>query len=749
MQTLDDLLAAGVAGRTVLVRSDLNVPLDGSVITDDGRIKASLPTLQALILGGAKVVVTAHLGRPKGAPEAKYSLAPAADRLGELLGSTVPLATDLVGPSARQTVAALAPGGIAMLENVRFDARETSKDAAERAALADDLVAVVGEGAAFVSDGFGVVHRKQASVYEIAAKLPHYAGYLVSAETAVLKKLTVDPDRPYAVILGGSKVSDKLGVITSLLPRVDSLLIGGGMAFTFLAAQGHGVGASLLQEDQIEICKNLLAENGDKIVLPTDVVIADAFSADAAIQIVERGRHSGRLAGPGHRPGERGSVLRDRGEVGHRVLERADGRLRAQPVRGRHPGGRRGDLRVTVVLRGRRRRLRRGGPHSRRRRIRLHPHLDRRWRVPGVPRGQRAPRPGSTGGMSMARKPLIAGNWKMNLNHLEGIALVQKIAFTLPDKYLKHVEVAVIPAVHRAALGADADRGRQARAWPTARRTCPPHDSGAYTGEISGSMLAKLGCTYVLVGHSERREYHNESDELLAKKVNAAYRHGLIPLLCFGEGLEVREAGNQVQHSVDQMLAAMVDVTPEQAASIVLAYEPVWAIGTGRVATPADAQEVCGAARAALAEKYGAEIADGIRILYGGSVKSAQRLGDHRAGRRRRRAGRRGVAGRHRVRQPGRERRRRPALAAPRSASAPIKVAGADERRGSGTGVTRVADLSRAANLIGAAMGVAGRRRDRTVRSVGLDSMPTLVEPATRLRRPQMTPTTDDRARQT
>ncbi len=286
MHTLDDLLASGVAGRTVLVRSDLNVPLDGGVITDDGRIRASLPTLQALVLGGAKVVVTAHLGRPKGAPDPKFSLAPAAARLGELLGTTVPLADDLVGPSARETVAALSDGGVAMLQNVRFDARETSKDAAERSALADDLVAVVGEGAAFVSDGFGVVHRKQASVYEIAQKLPHFAGYLVSAETAVLKKLTVDPERPYAVILGGSKVSDKLGVITSLLPRVDSLLIGGGMAFTFLAAQGHGVGASLLQEDQIETCKQLLADHGDKIVLPTDVVIADAFSADAAIQIV-------------------------------------------------------------------------------------------------------------------------------------------------------------------------------------------------------------------------------------------------------------------------------------------------------------------------------------------------------------------------------------------------------------------------------------------------------------------------------
>ena len=290
MHTLDDLLASGISGRTVLVRSDLNVPLDGSVITDDGRIRASLPTLQALLLGGAKVVVTAHLGRPKGAPDQKYSLAPAASRLGELLGVTVPLADDLVGPSARETVAALNGGQLAMLENVRFDGRETSKDADERGQLADDLVGVVGPDAAYVSDGFGVVHRKQASVYEIAQRLPHFAGYLVSNETAVLKKLTVDPDRPYVVVLGGSKVSDKLGVITSLLPRIDSLLIGGGMAFTFLAAQGYGVGASLLQEDQIETCKQLLADNPDKIVLPTDVVIADAFSADAAIQIVTADR---------------------------------------------------------------------------------------------------------------------------------------------------------------------------------------------------------------------------------------------------------------------------------------------------------------------------------------------------------------------------------------------------------------------------------------------------------------------------
>ena len=261
----------------------------------------------------------------------------------------------------------------------------------------------------------------------------------------------------------------------------------------------------------------------------------------------------------------------------------------------------------------------------------------------------------------MARKPLIAGNWKMNLNHLEAIALVQKIAFTLPDKYLRHVEVAVIPpftALRSVQTLIEADKLGLAYG----AQDLSAQDSGAYTGEISGSMLAKLGCTYVLVGHSERREYHHESDDLLAQKVTAAYRHGLIPLLCVGEGLDVREAGNQVQHSVDQLLAAMVDVTPEQAATIVLAYEPVWAIGTGRVATPADAQEVCGALRVALTDKYGAgdrgRDPDPVRRF--GEVE--QRLGDHRAARRRRRTGRRSLAGRHGVRQPGRERGRRAVL---------------------------------------------------------------------------------------
>ncbi len=289
MRTLDDLLAGGVSGRAVLVRTDLNVPLDGARITDDGRIRASLPTLQALKEAGARVVVTAHLGRPKGAPDPAYSLAPVAARLGELLGTPVAAATDVVGDSARAAVTGLSDGSVALLENVRFDPRETSKDAAERGALADELAALVGSGGAFVSDGFGVVHRVQASVVDIAQRLPGYAGTLVLTELTTLRRLSEAPDRPYAVVLGGSKVSDKLAVIEALLPKVDTLLVGGGMCFTFLAALGHPVGSSLLEPEMVDVCARLLKTAGDTIGLPRDVVIADKFAAEANTDTVAAG----------------------------------------------------------------------------------------------------------------------------------------------------------------------------------------------------------------------------------------------------------------------------------------------------------------------------------------------------------------------------------------------------------------------------------------------------------------------------
>jgi phosphoglycerate kinase len=288
-QTIDDLLASrggDLSGTRVLVRSDLNVPLDGSTITDDGRVRASVPTIQKLAGAGARVLVTAHLGRPKGAPDPAYSLEPVAERLAELLGTPVLFANDTVGTEAQRITAALQDGQVAVLENVRFNEGETSKDDAVRGAFADELAALAD---VFVSDGFGVVHRKQASVYDVATRLPAVVGGLVQAEVEVLERLTESPERPYVVVLGGSKVSDKLGVIDNLIEKADSLLIGGGMVFTFLKAQGHDVGSSLLEADQLDVAREYVeraAARGVDLVLPTDVVVAPEFSADAPATVV-------------------------------------------------------------------------------------------------------------------------------------------------------------------------------------------------------------------------------------------------------------------------------------------------------------------------------------------------------------------------------------------------------------------------------------------------------------------------------
>ena len=284
MKTVDDL--GDLRGKRVLVRSDLNVPLDGTSITDDGRIRASAPTIADLADRGARVVVCAHLGRPKGKPVAEYSLAPVAERLSEVLGKPVRFATDTVGDSAHAEVEALGDGDVALLENLRYNPGEESKDDAERGAFADQLAALAD---VYVGDGFGAVHRKHASVYDVPQRLPHAAGELVEVETEVLRKLTGEPERPYVVVLGGSKVSDKLGVIDNLLGSVDRLLIGGGMVFTFLKAQGHEVGKSLLEEDQVDTVRGYLdrAEaDGVEIVLPVDVVAATEVSGDADHEVV-------------------------------------------------------------------------------------------------------------------------------------------------------------------------------------------------------------------------------------------------------------------------------------------------------------------------------------------------------------------------------------------------------------------------------------------------------------------------------
>ncbi|MGB9376415.1 MAG: phosphoglycerate kinase [Mycobacteriales bacterium] len=283
MRSVDDLIAEGVRGRTVLVRSDLNVPMDDGDITDDGRIRASLPTIEALATAGARVVVCAHLGRPQGERREDLSLQPVAIRMQQLSGRTIAFATDVFGADAEATVAAQADGDIALLENLRFDPAETSKDDGQRADFAGRLAALAD---CYVGDGFGALHRKHASVFDVPARLPHAAGSLVLREVEVLRTLTESPERPYVVVLGGSKVSDKLGVIEALLPKVDRLLIGGGMCFTFLKAQGHEVGGSLLEHDRVETCRELLEQAGERLLLPVDIVVADQVADDAETKTV-------------------------------------------------------------------------------------------------------------------------------------------------------------------------------------------------------------------------------------------------------------------------------------------------------------------------------------------------------------------------------------------------------------------------------------------------------------------------------
>ncbi|HAT6384508.1 TPA: phosphoglycerate kinase [Corynebacterium striatum] len=286
-KTLDDLIAEGVESRHVLFRSDFNVPLDDEGnITDSGRITASLPTIKALVEGGAKVILSAHLGRPKGEVNPKYSLAPVAEALSEALGQYVALAGDVTGEDAHERANGLNDGDVMLIENVRFDPRETSKDEAERGAFADELVALAADNGAFVSDGFGVVHRAQASVYDVAKRLPAYAGKLVQKEVETLAAVAEKPESPYVVVLGGAKVSDKLGVIEALAGKADKVIIGGGMCYTLLAAKGYNVQNSLLQEDQIDNCKDLLERFGDKIVLPVDLIAATEFDADAENKVV-------------------------------------------------------------------------------------------------------------------------------------------------------------------------------------------------------------------------------------------------------------------------------------------------------------------------------------------------------------------------------------------------------------------------------------------------------------------------------
>ena len=624
LRTLDDL--GDLAGRRVFVRLDLNVPLEDGVVTDDARIRASLPTLTELLERGASIVAASHLGRPNGRVVETLRLGPVAELLRSSLDRVVEyVPTDgVLSPEVEQSCQALAfePGRIVLLENLRFDPGEEANDRAfaQRLAGLADL---------YVDDAFGAVHRAHASV--VALPEVHQeqgrdtvAGRLLQQEVEALSRLVGDPARPYVAVLGGAKVSDKLGTIGALVERVDALLIGGAMAFTFIAADGGSVGDSLVEPerfDEVRAARARADERGVVLQLPEDVVAAPSKSLDAPRHTVPSARGARGRARSRHRSAGGGGVREDDRRRQDDRVERTDGGVRARAVQRRDPRGRHGDRRRERLLGGRRRRQPRGREEVRAGE-RVRPPLDRRGRLARVPRGPRAARHRGPGGGSVSgRKPLIAANWKMHKTHLEAIQAVQKLSYLLDKDDAERVEVVICPAatsLRSVQTLIDSDRlpyglGAQDVHW---------EDEGAFTGEISPPMLVALKVGYVIVGHSERRAMFGETDETVNRKVRAVFAHGMTPILCVGETLKERDVGATEDRVTAQVRADLAGVPASDAAKLVVAYEPIWAIGTGRNAEPSDAGQVIGLIRQTLAELYDGELAQAVRVQYGGSVKA-------------------------------------------------------------------------------------------------------------------------------
>jgi triosephosphate isomerase len=618
MMTKKSVADVQVQDKRVIVRVDFNVPLDKKTgeITDDKRIQAALPTIRYLVEQGARVILVSHLGRPKGGPEPKYSMKPAADRLAELLGQPVLLAVDVIGADAKAKVAAMQPGQIVMLENVRFHKEETKNSpefARELASLAD----------LFVNDAFGTAHRAHASTAGLANFLPAVCGTLIEKELAVMGEALSSPRRPFVAILGGAKVSDKIGVIENLISKVDTLIIGGGMAYTFFAAQGMKIGSSLCETDKIDLARALLeqaAASQVKLLLPLDTVIADRFAADASYrtvlssempdgwmgldigpQAIAEFSAAIRSAGTIVWNGPMGVFEFDAFAVGTREVARAVAESEAVSI----IGG--GDSAAAVELLGfadQVSHISTGGGASLE-------FLEGKT-LPGID-------------CLMDKNPrrtLAAGNWKMNKGTpADAVKLITALK-PLVSQAASEIVVAVPATALAAVLEACAYSNIK-----VAAQNCHFADSGAYTGEISPRMLAEMGVPYVVIGHSERREYFAETDASVNLKIKAALKWGVRPIVCCGESLAQREAGETFSQIRKQIIAAWQDLTPTQAGFVTIAYEPIWAIGTGRVASDEQAQEVCAYIRSLIAEILDQETAAAMRILYGGSVNAQNAAG--------------------------------------------------------------------------------------------------------------------------
>lgn len=596
-----------VAGKKVLVRVDFNVPLnDKGEITDDTRITASLPTIQYLLEQKAAVILMAHLGRPKGQVKPELSLAPVAKHLGKLLGKKILFAPDCVGEVAQAAASKLKPGHILLLENLRFHKEEEKNDMdfAEKLASLADL---------YVNDGFGVSHRAHASVEGVTHFLPAAAGFLLEKEIQYVGQAVTNPLHPFVAIIGGAKVSDKIGVISNLLDKVDTLLIGGGMANTFLAAQGYKMGKSLVEEDKLDLAKELLAKakkNKVNMLLPTDLVMAAAFAPDAehvtekvknlnqAYMALDIGAETSKAYAEALADakmivwnGPMGVFEMDAFCKGTEAVAKAVAKSRATSI----VGG--GDSVAAIEKLGLAKRITHistGGGASLE-------YLEGKV-LPGV------------AALDDLRRKMIAGNWKMHKTVSEAVELAEDIVMETNGTLN---EVVIFPPFTALETVADAIDGKhvgygaQDLHW---------EDKGAFTGAVSGAMIADICAEYVLVGHSERRTIFGENEKIVASKIIAAYRNGLKPMLCVGENLAEREAGKTARKINMQLKSALRVISTEDAENLVVAYEPIWAIGSGKAATPEDALEVCTLIREKIGKIFTPDIARKVRILYGGSV---------------------------------------------------------------------------------------------------------------------------------
>lgn len=596
-----------VAGKKVLVRVDFNVPLnDKGEITDDTRITASLPTIQYLLEQKAAVILMAHLGRPKGQVKPELSLAPVAKHLGKLLGKKILFAPDCVGEAAQTAASKLKPGHILLLENLRFHKEEEKNDMefAEKLASLADL---------YVNDGFGVSHRAHASVEGVTHFLPAAAGSLLEKEIQYVGQAVTNPLHPFVAIIGGAKVSDKIGVISNLLDKVDTLLIGGGMANTFLAAQGYKMGKSLVEEDKLDLAKELLAKakkNKVNMLLPTDLVMAAAFAPDAehvtekvknlnqAYMALDIGAETSKAYAEALADakmivwnGPMGVFEMDAFCKGTEAVAKAVAKSRATSI----VGG--GDSVAAIEKLGLAKRITHistGGGASLE-------YLEGKV-LPGV------------AALDDLRRKMIAGNWKMHKTVSEAVELAEDIVMETNGTLN---EVVIFPPFTALETVADAIDGKhvgygaQDLHW---------EDKGAFTGAVSGAMIADICAEYVLVGHSERRTIFGENEKIVASKIIAAYRNGLKPMLCVGENLAEREAGKTARKINMQLKSALRVISAEDAENLVVAYEPIWAIGSGKAATPEDALEVCTLIREKIGKIFTPDIARKVRILYGGSV---------------------------------------------------------------------------------------------------------------------------------